>query len=523
MILRATTGGVLKGYRKDLMSSFLRLNSNRDTVLTQRNFNTYAEDPAAAAQCYQLRRSYQRVDSQITISDSTTRKFQAAYSAVESVVNMVDNEIEGSAWAAALRGANDPTASGRTALGTELVQLADSIVQSMNGKYGDAFIFSGADGHTLPFSWSDPDPATGNKTLYYRGVAVDTAIPDAPPDVTTDADGNPVENPTGFYTLTTPQPSVDTSGAITNSPLANAADNTATFVVNDSDALMQAVKDAGVAADADITVNYDATAGEFQLMADGEVISKASFALPMNTSSDIAFNDDNGNALATFSLTYGGNADIVDGDFAAPLDTGVKYDAGTTISKDEYEAMQTAYETATVDLAKLDYMSAESRYVDIGIGLEEENSKLIEASAFNVALQGVNFLGYGVDENGDPNNIVSIINRLGNLLSNCKEESGEWASDADREEFQRLALKFDNMAAELKKNHVELTTKADFLKNNHKQLEDTAYTLNEQILGIEQVDLADAITSFSWAQYSYNAALKMGNSILSESLMDYLN
>ena len=32
-------------------------------------------------------------------------------------------------------------------------------------------------------------------------------------------------------------------------------------------------------------------------------------------------------------------------------------------------------------------------------------------------------------------------------------------------------------------------------------------------------DLADAITSFSWAQYCYNAALKMGNSILSESLM----
>ena len=34
--------------------------------------------------------------------------------------------------------------------------------------------------------------------------------------------------------------------------------------------------------------------------------------------------------------------------------------------------------------------------------------------------------------------------------------------------------------------------------------------------------MADSITSFIWAQYCYNAALKVGNNVLSESLMDYL-
>ena len=42
-------------------------------------------------------------------------------------------------------------------------------------------------------------------------------------------------------------------------------------------------------------------------------------------------------------------------------------------------------------------------------------------------------------------------------------------------------------------------------------------------LGIEDVDLADAITSYSWAQYCYNVSIKVGNSILSQSLMDYIN
>ena len=35
--------------------------------------------------------------------------------------------------------------------------------------------------------------------------------------------------------------------------------------------------------------------------------------------------------------------------------------------------------------------------------------------------------------------------------------------------------------------------------------------------------MVDAITSFLYAEYAYNAALKVGNSVLSQSLMDYLN
>ena len=48
-MIRATTGGVLRGYRSNLMNSFITLNNARNTMLTQRNFNSYAEDPAAAS------------------------------------------------------------------------------------------------------------------------------------------------------------------------------------------------------------------------------------------------------------------------------------------------------------------------------------------------------------------------------------------------------------------------------------------------------------------------------------------
>lgn len=361
-MIRATTNGTMKNYRVNLNNSTLRLNSARNTVLTERNFNSYAEDPSAAAQSFQLRRSFQQVDSQLNVSEAVTRKFNTAYSAMDNVVMLVDNTSSGSALAAVISGASDPTGSGRTALGQELLQLADSIVETMNCKYGDHFVFSGADGLNVAFTWEGEGE---DRQLLFRGIPVDVAY---------DAQN----------------------------------------------------------ADSDDSKNY----------------------------------------------------------------------------------------------ATLEYISTqESRFVDIGIGLkeDEESGDLIKTSAFDSILQGINALGFGVDEDGDPKNIASIIYRMGTLLSNCQEETGAWATPEDGEEFKRLIDKFNDSATELKKNHVNLTTKADYLAKNQALLEDTAYTLNEQILEIEQCDLADAITSFSWAQYCYNAALKMGNSILSESLMDYVN
>ena len=356
-MIRATTNGTLKAYRTNLNKSTLRLNSARTKVLTQRNFNSYAEDPSAAAESFQLRRTFIRVSSQLDVSESIARKFDTAYSAIDSVVSMVDNEMEGSALAAVMAAANDTTGSGRNALGGELKQLADGIVQALNCKYGDQYIFSGADGLTLPFEWKGEG---ADRHLYYRDLGV--------------SDAN--------------------------------------------------------------------------------------------------------------------------------------------------------------DQASLDYISThEARYVDVGIGLtEDENEQLVKSSAFDSVLQGIGVLGYGtttVDGVEVPNNIGEMIYRMGYILSQCDPETGKWATDPDtgnsmKDEFQALMEHFDQSSSDLKKYHVDMSTKADYLKNNQLVLENTAYTLNEQILAVEQCDLADAITSFSWAQYCYNAALKMGNSILSESLMDYM-
>ena len=428
MMIRSTTNGVLKSYRYNLQRSSYTLNKATNTVLTGRNFDTYAADPATAARCFQMRRSFQRTNSQYSVGESVVRKYDQAWSALGSVVDDVNNQKTSSAYQDILRSINDPTASGRNALGQSLTELAKGIVQTMNGRYGDNFIFAGADGLNVPFTWGE------DGTLCYRGIPVDAAVPDVAM-----SNGTPLTlNDQGQY---------DPDG--TNYLLAG---QVKTIRVDDYEAAVQA-----------------------------------------------------GNAPTVLRDTTGAGQ-LVDAD-------------GNISTTERY------YEQAEKDLSSLDYLSkSEAKYADLGLGLQEdsETGEVISSSVFNVALQGINFLGYGVDEDGDPKNIVSIISRMGQILLNCDATTGAFA-EGERDEFQRLADKFETSAALLQDKHIELDTQADFLKSNQTQLENMAYTLEQQFLGIEDVDPAEAISQLSWAKYCYNTALKVGNGILSQSLMDYIN
>jgi flagellar hook-associated protein 3 FlgL len=71
--------------------------------------------------------------------------------------------------------------------------------------------------------------------------------------------------------------------------------------------------------------------------------------------------------------------------------------------------------------------------------------------------------------------------------------------------------------------HVKLSADANYIKTNLKQLETNRAELNEQIMDTESMDAAEAITEMTWAQYCYNAALRIGTNLLSQSLIDYLS
>lgn len=390
-MIRTTTSGTLNTYRYQLQRSTYTLNKAQNTVMTGRQFNTFAEEPAKATRAFQLRRSYQRAESQYEAGESVTKKYDIAWSTLDTILSDINQQSESSAYNSIVKSQTDTSGGGRTALGKNLSQLAETIVHTMNNKYGDNYVFSGADGLTIPFTWS------GEGDLCYRGISVCSAVP----NVETDNNGDP-------------------------------------FVYNENGQLDPAGK-----------YYYDTDKKEL-------------------------------------------------------------------ISIDDYNKQ-------VKDAKTLEYLAKdETKYVDVGLGLEENGKgEIVSSSAADVALQGINYLGYGVDADGDPKNIVCLISRMGTILQNCNSETGEFA-EGEREEFYRLAEKFETASSKLSDMHVELDAEAKFLQDNQDQLDSLKYTLNEQITSLEDVDAADAITSLSWAQYCYNAALRTGQSILSQSLMDYL-
>ncbi len=369
-MVRITTNSVMSSYKSSLMRSGNQLELTRQRVLTQRKFNSYAEDPAAANQAFKLRRLFSQNADHLSNNQTLISKFEAAFTAVGSVKTSVSDAIKD----IANRGSSGSTGSGREPLGEVLESKAQAIVQTLNARYGDSFIFSGSKSDSVPFSWSS------DGGLLFQGIPVDT--------------GDGPTRPKG----TPPDPS-----------------------------------DPGISAE-----------------------------------------------WATY---YDNNSDF----------------------------------------KKLAQMSHENTSVDIGLGMSEaKDGTLNKATVFNGALSALNILGFGRDADGDPKNAASLIKELSNIYKNSNPDTGEYAP-GDEEKADRILKKLEAALAETTNQYVNIDGKTQFIKENKGRLDDVATTVNEQILDLEQVNMADAITDFIWAQYCYNSALKVGNSILSQSLIDYMN
>ena len=137
-------------------------------------------------------------------------------------------------------------------------------------------------------------------------------------------------------------------------------------------------------------------------------------------------------------------------------------------------------------------------------------------------------LGYGIDENGDPNNVAMVLKRLGEIFQNCDPESGKLS--ANEEECEKLLAEATRLLDKLKAckddcsgKTTEIDTKASFLEANADRMKMNGDYLNVDRAELEDIDPADAISNYMYDYYCYNAALKVGTQLLSQSLIDYMN
>ncbi len=217
------------------------------------------------------------------------------------------------------------------------------------------------------------------------------------------------------------------------------------------------------------------------------------------------------NGQYSSEYVFGGNEGMA-APFTVDKTTGALLYRGVAVSTNE--------KTNPDDFKKLQEMAEEKVYVDVGYGLEMEDKgadvkDAVSASAFNISQPGIVPLGYGVDDDGDPKNIYEMAREMKNLL--------EDEDNFDTEKYERLWGKFQAKSKEIDNYASKLGTQTNLLQSTKKRLEDSELNLTKELDNLVNIDPAEAITEYSYAMYTYNAALKVGTSILSQSLLDYLN
>ena len=170
----------------------------------------------------------------------------------------------------------------------------------------------------------------------------------------------------------------------------------------------------------------------------------------------------------------------------------------------------------------LEELSKDSHFIDLGFGLGVEDAanppdgqyNIDPATAFNTSLPGINLVGYGQDADKDPKNMVLLAGMVADELE--KEPF-----DYDR--YKELVGKFEDGRNDLLSQVTILGTQTEFLTTTKERLENNKIQIAEDYDNVVNVDMAEAIMDFSWAQYVYNASLKVGNNILTPSFIDFMN
>lgn len=167
------------------------------------------------------------------------------------------------------------------------------------------------------------------------------------------------------------------------------------------------------------------------------------------------------------------------------------------------------------DRKNLETLAKDTLFVDLGFGLNIEDDGTVDSSsAFNTSLPGIKLVGYGTDKDGDSENMILLMGQIADEL-----EKPEF----NYERYRELLGKFDAMRDDVLEVVTTLGTQTEFLTTTKDRLENNEISLSTQIDNVVNIDMAEAIMNFSWAQYAYNASLKVGNNILTPSFIDFMS
>ncbi|MFV0498302.1 MAG: hypothetical protein ACK5L0_09095 [Candidatus Fimivivens sp.] len=156
-----------------------------------------------------------------------------------------------------------------------------------------------------------------------------------------------------------------------------------------------------------------------------------------------------------------------------------------------------------------------TNYLDIGLGLSSSGSgsslQLDTRTAVASSISGLDVFGYGVAENGIPNNFYSLFNNIADHL-----RTGNNA--ALGEELAVVSTSHDNLVTTI----ADIGNNVNFVDNINAQLDNDRISLQALQSSVEGVDLAEEIMYNKEFEMAWTVTLQLGSKVLPKTIFDFL-
>lgn len=465
--MRITMGMIAGQYSKNLNTSLSNFNLAARKATNFRSFEKTSENPFDATKLYRLRReSAENETYQDTLGDVESQ-LMTAQSAMQSIYSIVSSAESGDVIQAITGTMSE---SDRKIIADKMQQMQQAFLSPLNTKFAEKYLFGGTEMTDAPFTVGK------SGELLYRGINVNT-------------------------------------GKLENGPAANF---NGTLIEFGGDGLKKS--------DGSVVMSND-TPPQAVTTVDGFVL-KVKGTTNSGDPTKISVSVDNKMITIEADLSkYKTNQDLLnlvkgydDIDFSNIRITGDMNRSIAITKTGGYEEIVSIPSVSSIGEDGLKSLANEEVLVNLGMGLKttsDAGSTIINSqSAFNSAIPGLSFMGYGQSESGVSNNLFTL---MGQIADQLKSDS------FSMESIKPYLDQFGNQADALLGKITESGSKSNFLSTMKTNLVAMGDALLERAEDIEYIDPGDAMMDYYMQQYAYNAALSMGTKILSKSFIDYMS
>lgn len=454
------------------------MNKAMQRAYDYRAFDHPSDNPLAAAQTFQIQwETNLNLDYQTNVSN-----LKSAVNTADGILQNIDSILTTTGSTSVLKGITGTTSdSDRESIAKEILAYRDTIVSEMNSKYADSYLFGGSNSSGVPFTAQDDK-------LYYRGINVDTG-----------------ENLNGAsetlnYTYHDPVTGTDTDK---------------TMQINFGTAIGKKLNDSRIEIDVGGTDFSTAVTPD----TDGTGYKIAITMPATKTKGDLQAYLQG----ADFQSALQGNIPEMAGVSTSQITiSGLPDNKNDTLASGASDAST----EGIIDIVDLGTLAKESIYVDIGLGITANGGNINAQSAFDSAMPGIAYLGYGksdvTNEDGSvtadvPNNIFSLLTTIAADLRDPSLVGNSLVSAVDP-----YITNFTNTQEKFEAKQTEIGSKLQLLGDTQNYLQNMGTNLADKDDQVEFIDVTDAITDYYMQQYCYEASLKVGGQTIQQSLMDYL-